>query len=269
MIKRNWIRFWRNWAKSSFVEFLLNSSPWRMIKKTLCILLLAAAFSIPKAFACYCSESTITFPYQTADFVGVVKILKNYKNYPNTNEYYRADVEVLDLYKGKNLKHLYILGSNGVDSYNSCGTFIKEGEVRLIFGNFMKDKSISTYLCKSYKSPEEHYYKRDQVEEKLTLLKRFARKHTNKIPNEASIYIGDFKKTINKDSVNYTSLVGVELKNSGEIKKIFNLTKDNEQLRSALEKYFRNTFNWKRIKSMRENNTGDITLFFEVRPYKS
>lgn len=240
-----------------------------MIKKIHFVLLLFLVLSTPKVFACSCNEFTITFPYQTADFVGVVKILKNYKNSPDTNEYYKADVEVLNLYKGKKLKNLYILGSNGVNTYNSCGTFIKEGEVRLVFGNLMKDKSISTYLCNSYRKPDEHYYKRDQIAEKLLLLKRFAKKHTNKMSNEASLYISDFKKITNKDSANYTSIVGVKLTKSGAIKKIFHLTKDNEQLKSALEQYFNNNFNWKRTERSRKNANGDIILFFEVKPYKS
>lgn len=77
------------------------------------VLLLSFFFLKLTAFACSCSIlSTITSDYQTSDFVGVVKILKNYKNYPDTNEYYKADVEVLNLYKGNTIKSIYVLGNN-------------------------------------------------------------------------------------------------------------------------------------------------------------
>lgn len=74
------------------------------LKLFFCITILAL-FASSTTLACYCSIlSTITSNYQQANFVGLVKILKNYKNYPDTNEHYKADVEVLNLYKGKSVK---------------------------------------------------------------------------------------------------------------------------------------------------------------------
>ena len=239
------------------------------LKLLFCITILAL-FASSTALACYCSMlSTITSNYQQANFVGVVKILKNYKNYPDTNEHYKADVEVLNLYKGKSVKSLYILGNNGGKTYNSCGTFIQEGETRLVFGSFTKDKLVSTYLCTSYLNPFNTSYKRDLIEEKLKLLKRFAKKHTIKIGNDALLYVNDFKRIKNPKTTKHFSLVRIDLTENGTIDKIAILTKDDKELSDSLKLYFKKTFNIQRLKGIREKNNGNLIVFFEITPYKS
>lgn len=236
--------------------------------KRIFIILLQISLSI-NTLACSCSIlSTITSEYQTSDFVGVVKIIKNHKNYPDTNEYYKADVEVLNLYKGKTIKSLHVLGNNGGKSYNSCGTFIGEGEIRLVFGKINKETLMTTSLCTSYYKPLNPNYKRDQIEEKLNILKRFARKHTITIYNEAAIYTSDFLRTSNLASINYFSIVGVTLSEEGKPKKIFFLTKDEKALKTKIIHYFNRIYGWKRLTRIREINKGELTVFFEINPYK-
>ncbi|RZK44246.1 MAG: hypothetical protein EOO90_00865 [Pedobacter sp.] len=221
---------------------------------------------LPKiGYGCICSFlSTTSVEYQRSAFVATVKIVKNYKNIPDTNEYYKADIEIIDLYKGKKISSIYILGG---EVYNSCGTFIPEGETRLIFGTVYKEKYISTFLCGSYKKPLEAYYKRDQIGDKLRLLKKHASKHMVNINNEVLLYPVNFNRIYNPDSVNYFSLVKVELNRDRSVKAIRYLTKDSQKLKKAYEYYFKNQFDWRRIERIKSNQADGITLFFEINPY--
>lgn len=238
------------------------------MKKLILSIVICTFAAISSCYACYCS-STLIVDYQTANFVAAVRIIKNYKNSPDTNDYYKADIEIIDLYKGKSIKSIYILGSNGNNTYNSCGTFIKEGEVRLIFGNFNKENNMSTYLCTSYYRPLEAPYKRDQISQKLSLLKKYAEDYTIKIYNADLISTYDFKTTYDPTKENYFSLLKIKIDKNGLVKAIDYLTKDSDELKAAYDNYFRTKFNWSRIQSIRKENIDDITLFFEVKPYTS
>jgi len=218
-------------------------------------------------YACYCSTlSTISSSYQSADFVATIKILKNYKNTPSNNEYYKADIEILDHYKGKKYKSIYILGSNGGNTSNSCGTFIPEGETRLIFGNPYLN-GIAIYLCSSFHKPLQSYYQRDEITKKLNILKKFAKNYTIQLNDD--LYPYDFKQTLNKDSSNYFSLIKLKVNKDGNLKTIQFLTEDNKTLKNNYENYFRTIVNFKkRLKRITKETNKNLTFIFEIKPYK-
>lgn len=221
-------------------------------------------------FACWCSIlATTTYQYQISDFVGVVKIIKNYKNDPVNNQHYIADIEILNLYKGKPIKQLYILGNNGGEGYNSCGTFIEEGETRLIFGKTLVENKISTDVCSSHHKPNRDYYKREFIEEKLNVLARFAKNHKIKIVNDAAISTAGFKKVQTANTNKNFSIVGIKVSANGTIKKIYHLTDDEKQVKKACEEYIKSTFKGKQLEMLRKHNDGSFTVFLEFNSYKS
>lgn len=222
-----------------------------------------------KSFACHCSIlETITSQYQTSDFVASVKILKNYKNTPDSNEHYKADIEILDLYKGKKTKSILVFGSNGNNRFNSCGTFIDVGETRLIFGKLEKDGSISTYLCTSYYEPLKESYKNNKVAQKLNLLKKGIGDYKISSDKDTALYPYDYKQIYKPALANNYSIVKVKLNGDSEVLKITYLTKETKELIKYYDKYFKEVIDWKRRLTRIKHIKGEtITLCFEINPY--
>lgn len=239
------------------------------MKKALYILFFLFFTLLNASRACNCSIlSTVTYQYQTADFVASVKILKNYKNTPESNEYYKSDIEIIELYKGKKVKRISVLGSNGNNMYNSCGTFINVGEIRLIFGNLEKDGSISTYLCTSYYKPLSVGYEDNKVAQKLRLLKAAAKNHRISVSNDAALYPYDFKQIYDPELANNYSIVKVKLDHEGKPLLIKSLTKEQQKLIKHYKTYFTNEVDWKgRLNRIKVKSGKGITLFFEINPY--
>lgn len=76
------------------------------------------------SFACVCGIQTFTEKYIKSDFVAIVTITKIYPNEKNSN-FYRADIKINELYKGENLKSIYVYGrSNRYEIGTSCDIFI-------------------------------------------------------------------------------------------------------------------------------------------------
>lgn len=222
--------------------------------------------------ACSCSIlATTSYYYQNADFVGIVKILKNYKNIPDSNLYYQADVEIIDLYKGKKVKSIWIEGTNGGRYGSSCGTFIPEAEIRLIYANRGQDGLLKTYLCTSTNRPLEPYFKQNNTREKLVLLKKYASKYTHIIYNETLYYPAAFKFIVDKTKLNYFSLVMVTLSKDYEIKNLNILNTAPQELKEAYTQYFKQKINWKqKMKGIKTDpRKNDIQLIFEINPYVS
>jgi len=241
-----------------------------MKKPILLVFILSLAFTL-SSYACSCSIfDTVTSQYQKADFVATLKIIKIYKNFPDTNQYYKADVEIIDLYKGKTLRSIYILGNNGGSIYNSCGTFIEEGETRLIIGSF-EGNMITTYLCTSFYKPNEVNYKNNRIAERLTLLKKHVKNNSISFINEMTIYPYDFKQNYKPELINYFSLVKVIINRNGLIKQVKFITNDSDTLKKAYLDYFNNIINWtNRLKKIsNKNNSENITVVFEIKPYTS
>ena len=239
------------------------------MKRQILLIIILTFSTINISFACMCSIlSTPTVQYQEADFVATIKILKNYKNSPDTNQYYKADIEILELYKGKKIKSIFVLGSNGNNTYNSCGTFISEGETRLIFGR-SEGSIISTYLCTSYYKPNNLSFKINKIEEKLILLKKHAKNNVINFSNEIAIYPYDFKRIYNPESTNYYSLVKVVISKGGFVKNIKFITNDTQTLQTAYRDYFSKTIDWQsRLQKISVKNIAeDMTLIFEINPY--
>jgi len=76
------------------------------------------------SFGCVCDDRTMTDKYIKSDFVAIVTIIKIYPNEKNSN-FYRADIKINELYKGENLKSIYVYGrSNRYEIGTSCDIFI-------------------------------------------------------------------------------------------------------------------------------------------------
>ncbi len=88
-------------------------------------------FGIRASLACKCEIPTIAVSYVSADFVARLKILKVYPN-QREEDYYKADIEVLELYKGPRIESIYIGGRSDGKLGTSCDVFFPEGSDLLV-----------------------------------------------------------------------------------------------------------------------------------------
>lgn len=113
------------------------------MKKTVQIIIFLFSIGI---FACTCDPPKITEKFVQSDFVARAKIVKNYKNI-GSEERYKADIEIIELYKGKTLNSIYVAGRSDGLMGSSCAIFIPENTELIIYARKNKDGKYSVGMC--------------------------------------------------------------------------------------------------------------------------
>lgn len=85
-----------------------------------------------KSFACICEKLTLEQKFIQSNFIAKVKVKRIYKNL-HKEKYYKADIEILDLYKGNIISSIYIYGNNKGQYESSCDIFIDVNEELVIY----------------------------------------------------------------------------------------------------------------------------------------
>ncbi|WP_281233754.1 hypothetical protein [Flavobacterium gelatinilyticum] len=113
------------------------------MKKISQIVLLLFSFPL---FACICDDSAITEKYIESDFVAKIKIVKNYKN-ENSEELYKTEFIINELFKGENLKAIYVAGRSDGSMGSSCSIFIPENTQLIVYARKNKDGKYVIGMC--------------------------------------------------------------------------------------------------------------------------
>lgn len=97
-------------------------------------------------FACDCDEPKITEKFIESEFVANVTILKIYPNQKN-EQGYKADIKINELYKGEQLKSIYIYGKsdNGIGS--SCDIYIPTNTKLVAYARKNKEGNFGIGMC--------------------------------------------------------------------------------------------------------------------------
>ncbi|SEH28857.1 hypothetical protein [Chryseobacterium culicis] len=112
-------------------------------------LLLFLLFSIIQVSACKCVYETLPQNYQSADFAGIIKILKVYDENIEQRTY-KADIEIEKMYKGTIFKTINVRGLIGNSYSGACEVNVLPNERYLIFLNrYDNTSSISSCTPKS------------------------------------------------------------------------------------------------------------------------
>lgn len=115
------------------------------------LLILCFLFSI-KSIACSCYVPSVGEKYLNSEVIAKVKILKIYKNVDNYN-HYKADILIKKIYKGIEIKSIYIRGDNNDEDErykNSCDIFIPEGAELLIYTSKNERGEYTLRMCSGY-----------------------------------------------------------------------------------------------------------------------
>ncbi|SFT91351.1 Tissue inhibitor of metalloproteinase [Algoriphagus locisalis] len=115
--------------------------------RLLCALLLFVAGN--QTFACVCEPVGLTGSFISADFVAHIKIVEVYPN-QNQDEIYKADIELIELFKGQKLTSIYIRGRSDGKMGSSCSVYFPKGSELVIAANSFGKEKYSFGAC-SYK----------------------------------------------------------------------------------------------------------------------
>ncbi len=127
-------------------------------------------------FACDCDEPKITEKFIESEFVANVTILKIYPNQKN-EQGYKADIKINELYKGEQLKSIYVYGrsDNGIGS--SCDIYIPTNTKLVAYARKNKDGNFGIGMCSGLLYLNKSNQKRQKRE--LEILKAFKENNIN------------------------------------------------------------------------------------------
>lgn len=176
------------------------------MKNTLLILSLLLSLKI---MACGCNSLSIQSKYVKSDVVAKVKILKIYKNV-DSYLYYKADILVKKMYKGKGLelKSIYIYGDNDGDLIGrlktSCDIFIPEGAELLIYTSKNERGEYTLGMCSGYLYLN-NYHKslKEKYKLELKILKKLKRKKVTFINKDDDAV---FARNLNDSLKNFNNI---------------------------------------------------------------
>ncbi|MFJ1435736.1 hypothetical protein ACILFN_10395 [Capnocytophaga canimorsus] len=103
------------------------------------LLFFAFLFTLSSIYACSCEYPPFMERYIKADLVARVKIVKNHLP---QSEYYKSEIETLELFKGKPLTEIYVWGVG-----TSCEMYISESTEAIIFAYEDKNGKYTIDAC--------------------------------------------------------------------------------------------------------------------------
>jgi len=168
------------------------------------VIIVIFLFSL-KTYSCSCESRTVSNKFAQSEFVAKGKIVKNYKN-KGDETVYKSDIIIFDLYKGPQLKSIYVSGNNGANIMTSCDIFIAE-ETELIFYAYKSNQGKYTIgMCSGlvYLNRKKSSKLIRSQNREFKILKSL-QKLENKVFNKLKFYSSDL-------SENLKSLNGLKIK---------------------------------------------------------
>lgn len=114
-----------------------------MLKKITIILFFTYSINL---FGCTCNEPPFQYKFITSDFVADVEITKIYLNKKGEN-WYKADIKVNELFKGENIKSIYIHGKSDGTVGSSCYLFIPKGKRLIVYSSINENGNHGITSC--------------------------------------------------------------------------------------------------------------------------
>ncbi len=111
------------------------------------VTLICCLFASTLIFACKCANQSFGENFSQNNFVAEIEILKTYNVDFKTDDeerFYKADIKILKLYKGKAVSSLLIRGKIGEIYGPACEVEINAGEKFLVYLNTNSDFGMSS-----------------------------------------------------------------------------------------------------------------------------
>jgi len=233
------------------------------MKKQIAIIFILIFSIINSSYACSCSSlETTSNRYQQSDFVGIVKIIKTYKNEVDSIDTYKVDVETITLLKGKSIIKLQTEGFNGIaNRYSSCGVWFEEGKSYLIYAN---NTSTGTFV--GYCGVDRYFNANtlstlNKIKKHVSHFKvdtRWGR--TTYIPYQ--LYL-----KYQPDSSKHLSLIKIEVNRKNGTVKISHLSDDDRNFKERIKNVLTEKLNWKTKLDEQQYPNNSYIFILETHPY--
>lgn len=192
------------------------------------LLFFISLFTFFPAVACICDPPQITDKYIWADVVAKVKILKNYPN-ESEKELYKANIQVIELYKGEAPEFLFVSGRSDGKGGSSCSIFIPEEAELIVYASkdkegkhhiglcsgllfseqFKKNQSLEIKILESLRRIKYDYQSSIIYRKRSTILERFIKEISHEsLENNFALYEINFSKDV--EIKNITVIFGFE-----------------------------------------------------------
>ena len=234
-----------------------------MKKQTFLVFILCLTFTL-NTYACTCSSlETTSNKYQQSDFVGIIKIIKIYKNEVDSIDRYKIDVKTTTLLKGKSVDKLTTEGFNEVPyRYSSCEVGFEVGKSYFVYGQNVNKETTVNYCG------VDRYFN-DETLKKLNLIKKYVSHFKVNTRWGQTTYIPyQLYLKYQPDSVNHLSLIKIDINKKIGSVKILHLSNDDKHLRKRLKKVL-SELNWLSKLSDDFYPHEKYTFILEFYPYTS
>jgi hypothetical protein len=151
-------------------------------------LLVISFFINSSVFACSCFVNVLLDKIQNSEFIAKIKVLK-VSEPMSDGQYQNAEIEVLELFKGNNIKSIKIYSNLNT----SCNLIVSENTTWLVFANNDKSGLMQFGYCsgsiqldrkfdlEKYPNVESNW--KNSIDRKIALLRYFKSKNIRN-PNE-------------------------------------------------------------------------------------
>ncbi len=139
------------------------------------ILQIIIFFRFINCFGCDCDTPTMAEKYIQSDFVAIVNVTKIYPNKPNERGY-KADIEINELFKGEQLKSIYIYGRSDRGIGSSCDIFIPENTKLIVYARKNKEGNYGIGMCSGHFNISQN---KEFATREFEILKMFKSKNIN------------------------------------------------------------------------------------------
>ena len=115
------------------------------------IQLFAFIFSV-NVFACKCAYQSFGERFEKSEFIAEVEILKTYNidfNNGEDDRFYKADIKILKLYKGKKISSILVKGKVGKIYESACEIELKVGQKMLVYLDTESNFGVSSCTPKT------------------------------------------------------------------------------------------------------------------------
>ena len=196
-----------------------------------------------RLFACSCYTPKLEQKFSKSDFVAKVQIIKIYKN-SGDEEYYKADVKINNIFKGKAIESIYVYGNNGRRFDSSCDIFIEPGEEMIVYSEKNNKGKYTVNMCSGllYLSrpnsivTKEHYKNEINV---LEILKDKKVSFTNNIEFRLEDSHKLFKKFYGVELENRFTIYKVKFNSDLSVKCVKRLKGFNHKADKAIKKFIK------------------------------
>lgn len=135
------------------------------------LLSIALVFFSYGVFGCDCNFLNLTEKYISAEFVAAITITNIYLN-EKDEQWYKADIEVNELFKGEKLESILIYGRSDGGFGSSCDIFIPSGAKLIAYSKKNQNGEVYIGMCSGFLYLDYNFHLRNPTKKSKKQIER-------------------------------------------------------------------------------------------------